>query len=216
VSDIFNEVDEEIRRERLRQFWERYGIYLIAVALLVIIGVGGWRGYEWWHAKKAAEAGAVFESAVTLASEGKNDEAEAAFGRIAEEGTAYRVLARLRQASELARKDRPGAVKLYDMLVADAKVEGVMQDLARVRGAMLLVDTAPLDEMRTRLEPATADGRIFRHSARELMMFSAWRTGNAAGVKQWSDALIADSETPVGIRTRTEMLMALPAPDARS
>jgi hypothetical protein len=81
---------------------------------------------------------------------------------------------------------------------------------------MLLVDTAPLDEMRTRLEPATAGGRIFRHSARELMMFSAWRAGNAAAVKQWSEALVADPETPVGIRTRTEMLMALPAPDARS
>lgn len=216
MSDIFNEVDEEIRRERLKQFWSRYGGYVVAVALLVIIGVGGWRGYQWWHAKKAAEAGAVFESAILLASEGKNDEAEAAFGRIAEEGTAYRVLARLRQASELARKDRPGAVKLYDLLVADAKVDGTMQDLARVRGAMLMVDTAPLEEMRARLEPATEGGRIFRHSARELMMFSAWRVGNAAAVKQWSDALVADPETPVGIRTRTEMLMALPAPDARS
>ncbi|MCC7348657.1 MAG: tetratricopeptide repeat protein [Variibacter sp.] len=216
MSDIFNEVDEEVRRERLKQMWERYGGYVVGLALLIVIGVGGWRGYQWYQAKQAAAAGAVFEAAVTLASEGKHDEAEAAFARIANEGTAYRVLARLRQASELALKDPPGAVKLYDGLVADSGVEVPMQDLARVRATMLLVDTASFDEVRTRLEPATADGRVFRHSAREMLMFAAWKAGNQAATKQWADALTRDPETPVGIRTRTEMLMALPAPDARS
>jgi hypothetical protein len=216
VSDIFNEVDEELRRERLRQLWERYGIYVIALAVLIIIGVGGWRGYQWWEARKAAQAGAVFESAVTLASEGKHEEAAAAFGRIAAEGSAYEMLARLRQAAELGRKDRAGAVKIYDSVIADQGVSTVMQDLARVRSGMLLLDTASLDEMRARLEPATAGERVFRHSARELMAFSAWRTGNTAATKQWFDVMTADPETPVGVRTRTEMLMALSAPDARS
>lgn len=216
MSDIFNEVDEEVRRERLKQMWDRYGGYVVALALLVVIGVGGWRGYQWWQAKQAAEAGAVFEAAITLSAEGKHDEAEAAFARIADEGTSYRVLARLRQAGELALKDRPGAVKLYDRLADDSHVELAMRDLARVRGAMLLVDTAPFDEVRTRLEPATGGDRVFRHSARELLLFSAWKAGNPAATKQWADALAADPETPVGIRTRTEMLLALPAPDARS
>jgi hypothetical protein len=216
VSDIFNEVDEEIRRERLRQAWERYGIYVIAVALLIVAGVGGWRGYQWWEARQAAQAGAVFETAVTLASEGKHEEAEAAFARIANEGTAYRVLARLRQAGELARRDRAGAAKLYDDLAADARIGPVMQDLVRVRGGMVLVDTASLEEMGQRLEPAAAPGRVFRHSARELMAFAAWRAGNATATKRWYDAIIADPETPLGVRTRTEMLMALSAPDAGS
>jgi hypothetical protein len=216
VSDIFNEVDEELRRERLRQVWERYGVYVIAVALIVILGVGGWRGYQWWQARQAAQAGATFETAVTLASEGKYDEAEAAFGRIADEGTAYSVLARLRQAAEMARRDRAGAAKLYDNLVADSRIGPVMQDLARVRGGMILVDTATLEEMGQRLEPATAPGRVFRHSARELMAFAAWRAGNSTATKRWYDAILADPESPLGIRTRTEMLMALSAPDAGS
>lgn len=216
MSDIFNEVDEEVRRERLKQLWDRYGGLVIGVALLIVVGIGGWRGYEWWQARKAAEAGAVFEQAVMLASEGKYDEAETAFGRIADEGSAYRVLARLRQASELARKDRDGAVKIYDALISDSSLSQVMQDLARVRAGLLLVDTASLDHMRNRLEASTATGRIFRHAARELMAFSAWRAGNPTATKQWLDTIIADPETPVGVRNRTEMLMALSAPDARS
>src|SRR5580658_7140009 len=56
VSDIFQEVDEEVRREQLKKLWERYGTYIIAALILVIVAVGGWRGYEWWQAKRAAGA----------------------------------------------------------------------------------------------------------------------------------------------------------------
>ena len=57
MSDIFSEVDEEVRREQLRKLWERYGFLLIAACVLLVAGVAGWRGYEWWEAKWAAEAG---------------------------------------------------------------------------------------------------------------------------------------------------------------
>ena len=216
MSDIFNEVDEELRRERLKAVWERFGGLIIGVALLIVIAVGGWRAYEWWEAKKAAEAGAVFEQAVTLASEGKYDEAEASFARIASDNTAYRVFAKLRQAAEMARRDRDGALKIYDELAGQTGIGQPLQDLARVRGGMLLLDTATLTEMRARLEPATEGGRVFRHSAREVMAFSAWKAGDATATKQWYDAIIADPETPVGVRTRTEMLMALAMPEAGS
>ena len=82
MTDIFHEVDEEVRRERLEQLWTRHRFSLIALAIVVVAGVGGWRGYQWWEAKKAAEAGAQFEAALALAEQGKHEEAEAAFGKI--------------------------------------------------------------------------------------------------------------------------------------
>lgn len=216
MSDIFNEVDEELRRQRLKDFWNRYQIFIIGAALIIILGVGGWRGYEWWQAKRAAESGAVFESAVALAADGKYEDAEKAFGKIADENTAYRVLARLRQAGELARRDRDGAVKIYDALVAEPGIGVVMQDLARVRGAQLLLDTATAGDMKTRLSGATEAGRVFRHTAREILAFASWRAGDAPGIKQWFDTIIADTDTPPGVRTRVEMLMSLSPPEAKS
>ena len=71
MADIFHEVDEEVRRERLKKLWDRYSLYFIALAVLIVAGIGGWRGYEYWVAKKAAAAGAEFEAAVTLSEEGK-------------------------------------------------------------------------------------------------------------------------------------------------
>ncbi|HEX5508184.1 MAG TPA: tetratricopeptide repeat protein [Pseudolabrys sp.] len=210
MADIFHEVDEEVRRERLQKLWERYSIHIIAVAVLIVLGVGGWRGYQWWEAKKAAEAGAAFEAAVTLSDQGKHTEAEAAFAKIAAQApSGYRALARLRSAAELVQKDPKQAVKAYDDVAADASLGQTLQDLAAVRAGMLLVDTASLDEMRKRLEPLTASGRAFRHSARELLALSAWRNHDITAAKHYIEMISNDAETPAGTRTRIEVLSAL-------
>ncbi len=41
MSDIFGEVDEEVRRERLQQLWDKYSVYIIIVAVLIVAGIGG-------------------------------------------------------------------------------------------------------------------------------------------------------------------------------
>src|ERR1700686_852426 len=82
VSDIFTEVDEEVRREQLKKLWERYSNYIIAAAFLVVAAVAAWRGYEYWETRRAAEAGAAYDAAAQLAAEGKHDEAEAAFAKL--------------------------------------------------------------------------------------------------------------------------------------
>jgi len=210
VADIFQEVDEEVRREQLKKLWQRYGNLAVAACVLVVLGVGGWRGYEWYQAKKAAENGAAFEAAVSLADAGKQQEAESAFAKIAADGTAgYRVLARLREAAELARTDSKAAIKAYDDIAADKSVGQIVSDLAAVRAGFLLVDSAPYADVRAQLEPLTASGRTFRHSARELLALSAWKAGDVAAARQWTDMMMTDPATPQGARARAEMLSQL-------
>ena len=210
MADIFQEVDEEVRREQLKKLWQRHGNYVVALCLLIIAGVGGWRGYDYWQTKKAGEAGAAFEAAVTLASAGKHQEAEAAFAKIAADSTAgYRVLARLREAAELGQTDSKAAVKAYDEIAADKNAGRVIQDLAALRAGFLLVDTAPYSEMRERLQPLTGPDGTFRHSARELLALSAWKSGDMTAARQWADMIITDPQTPSDARTRAEMLSEL-------
>jgi hypothetical protein len=210
VADIFQEVDEEVRREQFKRLWERYGNYIIAACVLVIAGVGAWRGYEWWETKRAAESGTAFERAVTLAEAGKPQEAEAAFAKLATDGTAgYRVLARLREAAELGQTDPKAAVKAYDEIAADRSNGQVMQDLATLRTGFLLVDSASYADMWTRLEPLTGAERPFRYSARELLALSGWKQGDMGAARQWADTIISDPQTPAGARSRAEVLSAL-------
>lgn len=217
MSDIFNEVDEEVRRERLKQLWDRHQALIIGGAILIVVMVGGWRLYQWYEAKQAAEAGAAFNSAMTLSTQGKHAEAEAAFAKVAQTGsTGYRELARLQTAGEIAQRDPKAAVEAYDAIASDTRTAQTMRDLAAVRAGFLLVDTAPYENMRQRLEPATATDRAFRNSARELLALSAMRANDSASAHKWLEMIATDPEAPPGLRQRIQMLMALAGDNGKS
>jgi hypothetical protein len=119
------------------------------------------------------------------------------------------VLARLREAAELARTDRKAAVKAYDEIAADRSAGQVIQDLAALRAGYLLVDASTYGDMRARLEPLTAAERPFRHSARELLALSAWKQGDMGAARQWTDMIIGDPQTPQAARSRAVVLSEL-------
>ena len=217
MSELFDEVDEDVRRDQLKRLWDKYSIFIVAAALLVVLGVGGWRGYQYLEGKKAAEAGAAFGQAAELSEQNKHAEAEAAFSKLAATAPAgYRMLARLRAAAELANRDPQAAVKSYDDIAADRSVGAPEQDLAKVRAAALLLDTSSYTDILQRLEPAAAPGETFRHTARELLALSAWHANDTAAARKWLDMIADDGDTPPGLRSRVEALQALLPPVAKS
>jgi hypothetical protein len=217
VVDIFQEVDEEVRRERLKKLWDRYGIFAIAAAVAVVAAVAGWRGYDWWIERQAAKFGDDFSAAQTLSDQGKHAEAEAVFSRLASEATpGYRVLARLNDAANLAATDPKAAVAAYDQITADNSVAQSLRDLAAIRAGLLLVDSEPFNKMSERLEHLAGPDGTFRHTARELLALSAWRSGDMAAARRWVDIIMADGDTPGSVRSRIEVLMAMLPATARS
>ena len=217
MSELFGEVDEELRRERLKNFWDRYSALIIAAAVLVVVAVGGWRGYQYLEAKKAAVAGSAFEAAAGLADQNKSAEAEAAFTKLAATApSGYRNLSRLRAAAEAAKRNPKAAVKLYDEIAADGGFSSTERDLARVRAAGLLLDTETYNNMLQRLEPTTAPEATFRHTARELLALSAWRANDTTAARKWLDMIAEDGQTPSSLRSRAEALQALLPPVAKS
>jgi hypothetical protein len=217
VSELFDEVDEEVRRDQLKKLWDQYSIYIIAGALLIIAAVGGWRGYQYLEAKKAAEAGAAFDRAVELSEQNKHAEAEAAFNDLAAKApSGYRMLARMRAAAEVATHDPQAAAKMYDDIAADRSVGAEQRDLAKIRAAELLLEKTSYPDMLARLEASAAPDATFRHTARELLALSAWRANDSAAARKWLDLIAGDGETPPSLRSRAEALQGLLPPVAKS
>jgi len=217
VSDLFSEVDEEVRRERLKKLWDKYSVYVIALMVLIVAGVGGWRFYQYREAQKAAEVGAAFNRAAELSEQAKHAEAEAAFTELAAKAPAgYRALARMRAAAEVVARDPKAAAKMFDDIAADHSVGAELQELARIRAAMLLLDSASYADMQQRLEASTTASSSFRHSAREMLALSAWRNGDMATARKWLDAIAEDAQTPDSLQARARALQALLPPVAKS
>ena len=216
MSELFDEVDEDVRRDQLKKLWDQYSIYIIAGALLIIAAVGGWRGYQYLEAKKAAEAGAAFDKAVELSEENKHAEAEAAFDKlVAKAPSGYRMLARLRAAAEVANRDPQAAAKIYDDIAADRSVDAAEQDLARIRAADCCWKPRPIPTCCSALRPPRRRGR-----PSAIPRANCWpcRPGAPTIPRRppWLDLIANDGETPPSLRSRAEALQALLPPVAKS
>ena len=212
MGDFIREVDEEYRRDRIMAIWKRYSGVIVGVIVLVVAGVGGWR--YWQHVERQrAEAAAVrYEEAVRLAREGKGDEAEQRLAALVKEAPpGYQTLSRFRLAAEQGRQNADEGAKAYDALAADGGVEPVMQDLARLRAAMLRIDLADSATVQPSLERLATPTNVWRHTARELLGLSALKRGDYDAAGRWFDQIAADRDTPQGLRGRLELYTSLVA-----
>ena len=99
MSDIFHEVDEDVRRDKAENLWRRYQTPIYVVAFLIVAATGAWSYYQDKRQKEAEGANARFEAAAALINEGKVAEGAAAFDALAKDGPkGYAALARIRAA----------------------------------------------------------------------------------------------------------------------
>lgn len=211
MSDIFREVEDDLRREQLKSLWNRIGPFVLAAAVLIVVGTGGWRAWEWYSLKQAQAEGDRFVAALQLAEEGKTDEAITALQAVATDGKGgYPVLARFRIASEYAAAGKTDdAVAAFDAIAASGETPAVIQPLARLRAALLLLDSIDLAAMKARIEPLAATGAPWRHSAREILGLSAWRAGDYAAARGYFDEIAQDPEAPQMMRQRVALMQEL-------
>lgn len=212
MDQFIREVDEDYRREQIAQIWRRFGGLIIAAAVLVLAGIGGWRYYEQVQQDRAHAAATRFDDALRLSRDGKPEEAEKTLSALAADAPAgYRILARFRLAAETGRQNQEAGAKAYDALASDASLGGTLQDLARLRGAMLRADTAEAEASQRDLERLSSPTNPWRHTARELLGLSGLKRGDLEAAGRWFDQIAADRETPRGLKGRLEIYTALVA-----
>lgn len=211
MSEIFREIDEELRRDNLLKLWKQYGRYVIIVVVLVLIAAGGialWRDRQ---AKERVAQSLRYNSALGLVRQGKDADAEKAFGAIGKEGGGYSALAEFDQAELLAKSgDRKGAVAIYDRIADSGNYDAAMRDMAVLLSVMQSLPDGEPQTLIKRLEPLAADGKPFRASALDLTAALRLKSGDKASALELYRKLADDLAAPQGVRARAaEMAAAL-------
>lgn len=211
-NEFIREVNEDYRRDQVAEIWRRYSGVIIALAILVVAGVGGWRYWQHDQRVRAEAASERFEVANRLAREGKSAEADKAFEAIESDAPAgYALLARFRSAAETGKTDTKAGAAEYDALANDTSVSTGLRDLARLRSALLRLDGTDPDAALGTLQGLAAPNAPFRHTAREMLGLVALKRGDYEGAGRWFDQINADSQTPQNLRQRIEVYAALVA-----
>ena len=210
-ESFFREVDEELRQDKVKAVWTRFGAWLLGGAIAVIAITAGVVAYEHYQTNQANAAGDRYAAAMRLADDGKSDAAITALQEIAGNGIgAYPALARLSIGGIEAKAGKPEqAVAAYDEVANDADVTGGLRDMAAIRAAYVLVDSGSLDDVRQRVERLSGDSDPLRFPAREAIALAAWKAGDAETAKPLFQQLVTDPGTPSDISGRAKILLDL-------
>lgn len=212
MSDIFREIDEELRRDSFQQLWKRYGIYILALAVLIVIATAALVGWNAYRDNQREAQGAQYSAALDLAHQGKDADAAAAFASLAQTSDSGRVvLARLEEAaSKIDTGDVPGAIAIYDQIAADTSVDSSFRDAATMLSARYTLDKGDTQTVIAKLQPLTVPTNPWHGLALELTALAELRAGDKAKAHSAFDTLAKDTTAPQGVRQRaTEMAQSL-------
>lgn len=212
LADIFQEVDEELRRDKAADYWARYGRYMIAAVVFVVVATASYVGWKEYRLQQQTAYGERFAVALSLIQEKKPGDALNALGGLAEDaGAGYSTLARFRAAAVKAGEgDTAGAAEIYDAVAKDDDVDELYASLANLYYVLSTLQTGEPADLLKRLEPLAAAGSPWRYSAQELMALVELRKGDEAKAREHYTKLADDPKTPAGARARAaEMLRAL-------
>lgn len=209
MSDIFREVDEDLRRDQMQALAKKYGGVVVGIGLAIIVGTAGYKGWETWRRNAQQAATIDLLNSVEIASkdaDGKVDALVAFAGRSQPGDLA--TLAKLDAASLLARKGKTDdAVAIYDAVAVSAS-STVFREVAALLSILHQVDKGDTKLLTARLAPLSGETSPWRYTARELTALLALRDGDKERAKTLFRELSEDEGAPAGVRSRAADLAA--------
>ena len=210
-DNLIREVDESLRQERTELLWKKHSASIIGAAIALVLATFGYVKWQEWKVERAGAMGARYFAALEALENKKVEDGEKALRDLASGAPiGYRALAKIRLAAlEAERGKGDVAVKIYDDLAKEGQLDVAMRDFARMKAAMLRVDSADFTEMQNRLNDLRDGNNTYHTTARELLGLSAWKHGKYADAEKEFQLLLGDLSIPQATRGRAEVLLQM-------
>jgi hypothetical protein len=215
VTDIFEEVEEQLRSDRYLQFARKIWPWVLGAAVLALLATLAVWGYQTYHAQQSAKASQAYATGLDDVQKGDTAKAFADFGEASKLSSGgYKALALMEQGGiRLLDGKLDEAVKLFDQ-AATAAPDPIIGDIARLKSAFALMDTAPYDAIQQRLQPLTDAKRPYYVAAREGLAMAKLRAGRLKEAR--SDFVVLTLLPGASQATRQRAQLALMAIDGGS
>ena len=203
MTDIFREVEEDVRREKLEKLWKAYGNYAVAALVLLFAGIAGWQVWERHEAQERAKVSDAFIAAQRITNPQTAASTFADIARTAPRG--YAELARLSEAGAMFASGQTGpAIDLYKQIAKDDN--GPIGAVARLRAAWATADTASRKDLADLVKPLDQPGSPWRQNAQEVLAYADYRAMDTKGALAKYAILAADPESPDSLKRRAQAM----------
>lgn len=191
-DSFIREVNEELRQEKARALWGRYGPFLIGLAVFLVLATGVYQFFQYWQSKKADRISQDYVAALDLSDQRHFDEAIQKLDETKATGFGvYPVLADMRKAAILSEQGKSKeAVALFDTIAADTKTPETLRQVAQIRAAYILVDEGTFEEVSSRVDMFANEVNPMRMSAWEALGLAAWKAGKTDEAKTYFNNIL--------------------------
>jgi hypothetical protein len=205
MADIFDEIDEELKKDRAQVLWARYGKYLIAAVAAVVLAVASAQGYKAWQTSQAETAANAYQAALEA-----DDVAIALNDVIAGLTDGYEMLAQFRIAGEKAvNGDKLDAEMDYLALAEDKSIKPLYQQAALLLSVMNAPDGSDIAALQERLVPLTSVLGPWQGLAIELSAALDLQKGEALAARAKFEAIVALPEISPELRQRAQQMLTI-------
>ncbi len=210
TDSFVQEVDQNLREERLMSALRRYGPWAGAALILVLVSAFGWVQWRDYQRNQSREHAQTYAAAQALAASGNLDAAKAEFERLRGVGPqVYRVMARMEHAAVLeAQGDLEAALAEFDA-AAQAARDPVMRETAQLRAAYIAAETQDLEALQLRLQPLISSDSRLSFLARELLAIEAWEAGDMNLARDTLQNLTLAFDAPQSVRERAQVALSV-------
>ena len=216
-GDLFlQEVEENYRRDQLRDIAKNYGKWIVLAVILFLAGVGGWL---YWQDRQRAEAARQSEELMAIYNDigaGKLANVPQRLDALVDaRSDAVRASALFtRAAVAIEQGDRKLATAKYQEAAADGGLPKPYRDLALIRQTALEFDGMKPEDVIARLKPLAEPGNPWFGSAGELTAMAYLKQGRKAEAGRLFAAIAADAQVPESMRSRAVQIAGTLGVDA--
>ena len=210
MTDLFEEVEEQLRSDRYKQLARKLLPWALGIVAVALVGFLAYWGWETYRGRQVAQASEQYAAAMDAFVAGDRQKAQQLWTEVSNApAEGYKALALTHLGAIAAEQNKTAdAVKLYDQ-AAEAAPDPVIGDIARLKSALALLDTAPLSEMEGRLKPLMEEGRPFRIQAREALAYAKIRAGDLTGARGEFVLINQSLDAPQGAQSRAQAAIGL-------
>jgi len=208
MADIFDEIEDELKQDRMAGLWAKYGLFIIGAAVAIVLAVAGYQGYQSYQLSTKSTAANQFHSAM------QSDDVLSALGEVqADLSSGYQLLAGFSQAALLAENgDVQAAEQAYLALSENSDIEPLYQDIAILLSVMVAAETGNIQTLMDRLNPIMSTANILQGLALEQGAGLDLRKGDVESAAQKLEQISSLSDISANLRRRAEQLLTIIVP----
>ena len=210
-DSLIREVNEDLQNEKIEKIWNKYGVYIVALVVLIVSTAVGYESISAWYVQKQEKNSDKFVAALNMQDKADHHKVVKELDKVIDETSGiYPVLAKLQKANLLLEnKEYAKAIEILTSIYEDKSIELEIRNVAAVKIASYEIDFGDAKVAKRILKEVIDQNNSWSAISKDLLAILEVKQGNIEEAKELYRNLMTDFSAPEAVRKRAEEMLSV-------